>query len=121
MKFSAAMKALEEGQKVNIKGMSGWIDKESWSKEMYQNGKAFYDHMLESDWELYTEPQKSYRLWELLDALKEGKRIRRKSFYEGDYIVKRKDSNYIYTSLPPGNWSPTTEDLEANDWLVVDE
>lgn len=112
------MKALEEGKEVvcpsfrrtpfNIKGRKLICS---------QIDQGVID--IDADWELYEEPQKTYRFWELLDALKEAKSIKRKNWGKQIQIVR---GHLCFADEGwSTSWESKLEDLEATDWVICDE
>lgn len=114
MKFWEAMKALEEGKRVRSKKwtLKSYIDKSS----------AYTIHLplpKNYEWELYSEPVKTYKLWELIQALKEGKKIERIGWGGGRSPIKIHLSGCIDTTGSK-EYMLCIEDLEASDWMVCE-
>lgn len=101
MKFSAAMKALEEGKKVRCHrwGRDGHIDKHS--------DVSIHCYERDGEWELYEEPEKLLSFAEVVVGLKEGKKFRRKHWTAW---VGLEHLDVLRFSI---------EDFEATDWIEV--
>ena len=135
MKFWEAMKHLEEGKKVRcVKwGKNGNIhiklpigrpiellDESGCSTQLLISSS----HHLFEEWELYEEPVKTYSFQEIIPFLKEGKKVKRKNWgiswslhrtINSDWII-RKDIIEDF-NLP----NICLQNLEATDWVVVDD
>lgn len=105
MKFSAAMKALEEGKKVR---QVIW-DEECWIDKRGDNVSAKHElinHNLK-EWELYEEPEKLLSFAEMIQGLKYEKKFRRKHWTAW---VGLEHLDVLRFSI---------EDFEATDWIEV--
>ncbi|SRR5258706_14063615 len=118
MKFSEAMKALEEGKKVNFSEWPKNIywEKENLSESLFWPDCAYrIDRLMSKDWELYDDsPKLSFS--EVVKGLKEGKRFKRKSWHSFIFVhqemgLLRNQEGYTF------QWD--LEDFEADDWEQV--
>jgi hypothetical protein len=89
---------------------------------------AYMPDLLKTDWEIYEERQsKTYNFQEALEALNEGKLIRKLSDLskENDRGFLYKEEDYIrapddYEDVPCDEKIFSYNDLYATDWLIVD-
>ena len=112
MKFSEAMKALEEGKKVRREdwneGCFVYVLNDSVFDEKGSSRSIYLSAPFLENWELYEEPVKTYSFIEAVQLMKEGKTIKRK--YWGSWYSMRITYDYTFKF--------TTEDIEATDWMV---
>lgn len=122
MRFSEAMKALEEGKRVRPKywhkdcflcrGSDGTI------VDAAKSSMFCIEEWSLMEWELYEEPEKTYTFMEVVQGLKEGKRFKRKDW--GDWFLAYSQCTYIEGKGIPPCFAPfTIENFEANDWIEV--
>jgi len=127
MKFWEAIKEFEEGKRIRCKS---WASKDFWAQTDHHNSqrKWMWDdchyrvmRMMEEEWELYEEPVQTYKFWELIPALKEGKKIKRK---ETDVIIFLKNTflfwKYDNNDALGMRYLFTVEDFEADDWVICE-
>ena len=122
MKFSEAMKALEEGKKVRLP---------IWPKEDYLDNSLMggnIEHMsipwpycLRYDWELYEEPIKMYSFMEAVHLMKEGKKVKRLHGSFGDFSIKRAPCDFIFYCKESISFPLRISDVEATDWIIVED
>src|SRR5258706_7425340 len=117
MKFSEAMKHLEEGKKVRCKLWSRRYEKEIYwqlgNDINLPSGCDWEDVM--SEWELYDDSPK-FSFPEVVKGLREGKRVRRKSWHSFIFVhqemgLLRNEEGYTF------QWD--LEDFEAHDWEEI--
>lgn len=124
MRFSAAMRALEQGERVRATcwEKSQFIDISMKNHQIGRIGLAVH-----AEWELFQEPQKLLSFSEIVKGLKEGKRFTRKE-WEKEQIPECPNNHSIH--LAPSGWivncnghplNYCIEDLEATDWIAVKE
>jgi hypothetical protein len=95
MNFRDAMKAMLDGQKVTVGGMttSYFLRISKNGALIQQNGFAAgisCDNVERNDWQIWQEPEPPLVDWDAaLKALKEGKRVRRKHWRKDAFFVKR--------------------------------
>jgi hypothetical protein len=120
MKFWEAMRELETGKKVRIRGSKPNTYLEKRDRIFYFGTWSTLSSYIDDNWELYEEPVRLLSFAEIVQGLREGKRFR------------RKDSNLIIFAYPDKDgticieksneaWIASLEDLEANDWIEVKE
>lgn len=123
MKFWEAMKALEEGKKVRIKI---WNSGEYCHIDGCNIGLGFFESMtgittrnaINLEWEFYEEPVKTYTFQEIIPFLREGKRVKRSSWNNFEYILEMEVDGFIFNTR--SGLILLIEDLEADDWIVVE-
>lgn len=131
MKFSEAMKHVEEGKKVRQKdwpeGSYSFLDsvdfwlvnsEGQWPKKRSPIGEGVF-----AEWELFIEEQPStlFCFSYIIKGMKEGKKISRKCWghdyvfcnRDGSLLIHQEDSKGRVDVLP---WWPCIEDIEAMDW-----
>lgn len=118
MKFSAAIKALEEGKKIRC---CLWEKGEFWSsystfKEVWSDCEYRVKRMMKEEWELYEEPQKTYSFAEVVKGLREGKKFRRTKDHISMDARENGSVQYSGVGLARGFF---LEDFEATDWVEV--
>jgi hypothetical protein len=124
MKFWEAMKALEEGKKVRC---LKWIKNEFIFKDPKHGFISDNDDIWKGpsgywiceEWELYEEPVKTYTFTEAIQLMKQGKCIKRKDWI--GFIREQGDSHLYWNRLGVGRFSPTIEEIEATDWIIVED
>ena len=110
MRFSEAMKALEEGKKVRLC---------TWHERDYLDNSETGGNIEHLSipwpwcnvnlWEIYQEPVKTYSFQDIIPFINKGK------------VVKRKSQDWI---LPVDNMRGMCvrfEDMKANDWIISEE
>lgn len=129
MKFSEAVKALEEGKKITH---PSWREGEYVhicndlffnSGQVLKNNKGkvtaiTYNADGNHGYELYQEPVQFYTFQEIIPFLKAGKRVRRKSWHGAEY---RMDNKCVYRITDKSEFLCYLHDLEADDWIVVED
>lgn len=125
MKFSEAMRALEEGKKVRAKEdpPNHYIIKILEKILLRSNGKS-YDKsssplgcLFLQEWEIYEEPERTLSFMEMVQGLKEGKSFHRLSASIAVGAYGNEDClNKFFRSSDVMR----LEDFEANDWVCVD-
>lgn len=123
MKFSEAIKALEEGQKIRC---VEWGKKDFWHKDILNTSSsqnvwsdAAYRLLLcmLSNWEIYQEREKTYTFMEVVSELKEGKRFRRKNWINPQFFLVKEADGYVFCFS--GRTWLQLQDFEATDWIEV--
>ncbi len=119
MKFEEAFTILREGRKV--KSRDRMFDSlEDLSEYLNILNKRGILRNFNMEWELYEEPVKTYSFMEMIPLLKEGKKFKRPIW--GDYFLGYSHSFYLQGKNVPCDASPfNMENIEANDWLEVEE
>lgn len=122
MRFSEAMKALEEGKKVRIKHWQEncclCIGSDGTIFDQAKDSTFCIEEWLLTEWELYEEPERTLSFTEMVQGLKEGKRFKRKDW--GDWFLAYSQCTYIEGKGIPPCFAPfTIENFEANDWIEV--
>lgn len=112
MKFWEAMKALEEGKRIRPKG---------WDRELGLHIQKDFKHWIDTEWELYEEPQQTFSFMEMIAKLKEGKRFRRKVWDAEDSLELHSSGTVDFSSTLCYTWDPSLSDFEATDWIEVKE
>lgn len=118
MKFSEAMKALEEGKEVRC---IRWPSQHKCSHGNLYTALVSHesiDYALE--WEVYQESEKTYTFMETVKGLKEGKRFKRLGWENDDaYIVSYKEWNGSVAMEGKDRNNFIIKDFEATDWVEV--
>lgn len=119
MKFSEAMKALEDGKKVRCCswGEEEWVNKDTILPDwMRLNCSCLIDQY----WEVYEEPKPKLSFVEVVKGLKQGKIFKRAKWPEGMYVYEDK-YEHVHINLYGGElWHFKIEDFEATDWQETD-
>ena len=119
MKFSDAMKALEEGKEVRC---IRWPSKDKCSHGNLYTALVSHepiDYALE--WEIYQEPEKTYTFMEVVEGLKDRQKFKRLCWHYAniDYIecieedIRAFSGNYYHL------YSLSLSDILSKDWIRV--
>jgi hypothetical protein len=115
MKFSAAMKLIEEGKSVICPayGEGHIINLKTLDKFMaYKEPFSYW----REEWQLYEESVRLLSFAEVVKGLREGKKFKRKGWPDWDEIKLHK-SGILHETL--AEYIPLIEDFEANDWQEI--
>ncbi len=118
MKFSEAMRELENGKKVRKKN---WSANEYISKNGADDGLEFMfvqSLCVDYEWELYEEPGQLLSFQVVIKGLKEGKRFRRINWSDLLGIESSEVDDVTWVS-DGKRFSLNLQDIEANDWVEV--
>ena len=114
------MAALEEGKKVRRKN---WPSKEyihNWKQEDGSEWMICASICLNSEWELYEEPEKTYSFMEVVKGLKDGKKFKRKTWGEWYIFYCLTGATLYVQGKQKIDFSPySIESFEATDWVEV--
>lgn len=121
MKFSEAMRALEEGKSVRCKS---WGLNEFWS---FKSGGTMYTTIPDiftlatRQWELYEEKAPRMNFSEVVRGLKLGKRFRRVAWEVGRFLFVDEYKNPRCNFYGGEPWPLIIEDFEEADWVEYKE
>lgn len=112
MKFEDAMKALGNGETLEL---DGWLFNLETIKE---DGKMAipYNYIISDEWIVHVKPGKTFR--EVFEAFKDGKKVRRKK-WEGCCFLQGSQMNHLHP--PKAHTTIAVPHLLENDWEICDE
>lgn len=119
MKFWEAMRELENGKKVCLRGSEPNTYLEKRERIFYFGnwnplGSHFY-----SEWELYEEPERMLSFSEMVAGLKQGKRFIRPNMNH-PFCLGMLGNKIVYCDIGVVH-GLSLEDIEAADWVEVRE
>jgi hypothetical protein len=123
MRFSEAMKALEEGKKVRA---CSWPVAE-WLSNADESDALPCLHLSSlwcCEWELYQEPEQTFSFAEVVKGLKEGKKFSRAAWKDRDSHLEATECIYFPSKKKINNQHGKLcalwlEDYEATDWVEI--
>lgn len=120
MKFWEAMKLFDEGKKVRCVDwpVGDFVGYGSLHLALMNHDRLSYA----KQWELYSEPVKTFTFSDVVKGLKDGKRFKRKGLSEACLVCVNGGlywKTYSSPCSPLQFWNTSIEDLEAKDWIEV--
>ena len=118
MKFSEAMKALQEKRLIRCK---------SWAPNEYISitrvAFRFSREEILEEWEIYEHPIQKYNFMQILRHIKEGKKVRRLAWTSPEKVIRGVNFQQSLSGIQEHGSSAlpqfTVDDFEASDWVVV--